>query len=147
MSTDLRISLKPFNDEHTETTYSWISTTKFKESFLFYRSITIEEHKDWYKSYTKNLNEIIYAIYSNKKHVGNLGFKDSHTINQTAEFWIYLGEEFQGRGIGSIAIKKAITIGFMQLNLRKIYLHVNEKNLIACRLYEKINFKKYRLKF
>jgi hypothetical protein len=74
--------------------------------------------------------------------VGNLGFKNIDRRHGRAEFWIYVGESAAaGRGIGTEAVKTALEIGFEQLALSKIYLHVDPANTAALRIYEKNGFR------
>ena len=62
--------------------------------------------------------------------------------SKVAELGIYIGEKkHMGLGLGTKALRLLITKAFLKLKLRKIFLRVNEKNVSAIKLYEKMNFK------
>jgi len=62
-------------------------------------------------------------------------------VNLKAEFYISMGRhEFKRKGIASRASRMLLEYAFGQLHLNKVYLNVDEENIAACNLYEKLGF-------
>lgn len=134
-------SLIEFSEVHLETTFKWICDPRIKNGFLLRRDITYHEHLKWFESYKSDPSQKIFAIVEDGVHCGNCGFKFVSTIDQKAELWIYLGTpSFEGKGVARRALNTLIDFGFRKLKLNKIYLHVNESNDRALRLYENLGF-------
>ena len=53
---------------------------------------------------------------------------------------ILVGPEYQGKGYGSEAMRKAIRICFEELNAHKVELNVFSYNENAIKMYEKVGF-------
>lgn len=92
----------------------------------------------------KNKNCIWLGIIykENKKHIGNIDISDIDWINRVGTYNILIGEKnCHGKGIGYEASHLIINHAFTRLNLNRIQLGVNEKNVGAIKLYEKLGYK------
>lgn len=103
--------------------------------------IYIESEKILQNLFNKMLaknNEHFMIIY-NKKIIGHISLtRKSRTI---FEIHIVIGEKkYQSLGLGTIAIKKALDIGFNILGYKKAYLEVRPDNIRAIKAYEKCGF-------
>lgn len=80
-----------------------------------------------------------FMIVNYEKIIGHISLARK---NQTTfEINIVIGEKkYQGRGLGTMAIKKAVDIGFHKMGYKKAYLEVRLDNLRAIRTYEKCGF-------
>ena len=73
--------------------------------------------------------------------VGLIGLLNIDLKSQKAEFYISMGrDDFKRKGIATLSTKMLLSYSFEELMLNKIYLNVDEKNVAACRLYEKTGF-------
>ncbi|GLZ28088.1 hypothetical protein Lesp02_02780 [Lentzea sp. NBRC 105346] len=59
---------------------------------------------------------------------------------RTAEFFIIIGEENRGRGIGTAATRHTLDYAFHVTNLRCVYLTVLAPNVAGIKAYEKAGF-------
>lgn len=138
------IYLRPLREEDAAISYKWRNDPevwKYTGSKPD-KEITYEIEKSWIEKKLKNANEIRYAIclLSSDEYIGNVQLTDIHS--DSAEFHIFIGnKKYWGKGIGKSATRKMIEIGFNEMNLKTIYLEVNENNVAAIRAYEKIGFK------
>lgn len=88
-------------------------------------------------------HKAIFAI--NHPHNGSLAgiaqLDAIDTVHRNARLGIFLGaNELRGLGLGRNALLELLDFGFKDLNLKKIYLHVNSSNTTAIQLYEKTGF-------
>ncbi|WP_125777975.1 GNAT family N-acetyltransferase [Antribacter gilvus] len=60
---------------------------------------------------------------------------------RTAEFFIYLGDEARGHGVGTKATTMVLDWAFHVTQLRNVYLSVIANNTAAVRAYEKAGFR------
>ncbi len=136
------VVLRPFAAEHLESTRRWISDPRVAEPFLFAREVTPSSHHAWFTHVADDRSQCLFAIHDgDDSHVGNVGFKNIDREQRSGEIWIYLSPEQNGRGLGSAAVREAVSAGIRQLRLSKIYLHVSPENHAARRIYEKAGFR------
>lgn len=101
------------------------------------------EEEKWYEETQKDVRTKIFAIQIGKRHIGNIGLHNIDNRNKRAELGIMIGDKnCWDKGYGSDAIKTILSMGFNELNLHKIYLHVFPSNKRAFKCYEKCGFKK-----
>jgi UDP-2,4-diacetamido-2,4,6-trideoxy-beta-L-altropyranose hydrolase len=137
-----RVTLEPFASNHLALTQRWITDRRVAEPFLYSGKVTESSHRDWFARVQVDRSQYLFAVRDDAgTYVGNLGFKNLDPVTRSGETWIYLAPECQGRGLGSAAIREAVSAGFDQLRLQRIYLHVSPKNTAARRIYEKAGFR------
>ncbi len=135
-----RVQLVPLEVHHLDQTRKWISDPRVSRPFLFERMLTAEAHADWFESLKSDRSQMIFAVLHEGAHIGNVGFKNIDRENREAEFWIYLGPNVHGRGLGRSAAREAIKLGFDQLVLNLMYLHVSSVNAAARSIYHYAGF-------
>ena len=87
-----------------------------------------------------NSESSIYIIIKNNQNL-ILGFTGIKVILDEAELMnIVVKKDFRNCGIGAILLKNIIKKA-RELEIKKIYLEVNDTNLPAINLYKKFNFK------
>jgi len=79
--------------------------------------------------------------------VGSCSLRNILQQAKNAELQIRIGVEYyRNKGYGTSAIKLLLQFGFLDLNLKRIYLNVFSNNLAAIKSYEKVGFIKEGLK-
>lgn len=71
---------------------------------------------------------ISFAIVYKGAIVGTIGFNTISKMNKIGSIGYWLGEEYQGRGIMTLAFEFIIDYGFKRLALNKIEVRIAEKN-------------------
>ncbi|WP_159888597.1 GNAT family N-acetyltransferase [Paenibacillus puerhi] len=91
----------------------------------------------------------IYKITetTSNETIGSLQFCRFDSINNEAVFGRFIigDSNIRGSGIGTIALRKAVEIGFTQFDLKKIRLNVYDINRAAIRCYERVGFRKVKI--
>jgi RimJ/RimL family protein N-acetyltransferase len=86
-----------------------------------------------------------YIIKYEDKAIGHVALMHKNT--NTFEMTIVIGEkEYWNKGLGTKAIKKAVSLGFGRLGYEKSYLEVRPENIRAVKAYESCGFVKKGLK-
>lgn len=81
------------------------------------------------------------AIEVDGVYVGNIGLKNIDKVNKKAEYYIFIGDKnYWSRGIGTVSTNNFLEYIKKNWKLHKIYLHVDESNLAARKLYQKVGF-------
>lgn len=73
---------------------------------------------------------------------GHIGLNHINILMWTAEIGYVVGEQFQGKGLGTQMVRIAVETIFAGTPLRKLYAHVHDKNIVSCKLLERVGFKK-----
>lgn len=77
-----------------------------------------------------------FGIEADGQFIGQCALFNFDAIARTSEIGITIGDrKYWGRGYGREAIALLVEYGFMQRNLRKVWLHVHAGNLRAQRAY------------
>lgn len=98
----------------------------------------------WYDNYMNNRSTCVRcAIVTEESDdiIGLVSLIKIDQMNQSAEFHIMIGgKQNRGKGAGIFAVKEILHHAFLNLNLQRIELTVNEDNTSAIHLYEKVGF-------
>ncbi len=134
------VCLREFNESDIENKVRWINNAD-NNRFLHY-DIPIEYNKTliWYNNKDNSKRKDL-IIEFNGRPVGLIGLLNIDIHNRKAEFYISMGEtEYKNKGIATKACIKLIEYAFSILNLHKLYLNTDSKNIIAHKLFEKVGF-------
>lgn len=110
----------------------------------FHRMTTNDQIVDWFESTLSNHKTFQLGIVDAKSHqlIGYAGIAGLNEIDRNGEYFIFIGnKDYWGKGIASDVTKKIIHLGFLKLNLHRIFLTASSKNLGAIRAYERAGFK------
>lgn len=139
----MQILLTPLREEHAYTSFQWRNNPKIWE-FTENRPdkiITPEIEHAWIVEVLQRHNEKRFAILVDSVYVGNVQL--TSITESDAEFHIFIGDaNYWGKGIATQATQQLLSIAFIQLGLKTVYLWVRQENLAALRAYSKVGFKK-----
>lgn len=150
------INLDISNESDFDTIVSWINNHD-KDFMVQWAGLTytfplsVEQMKSHYHRGINSLDSdvFIYKITetTSNKMIGSLQFCRFDSIKKEVVIGRFIigDSNHRGSGIGTIALKKAIQIGFMQFDLQKIRLNVYDINNAAIRCYERAGFKKGKI--
>jgi RimJ/RimL family protein N-acetyltransferase len=109
------------------------ATPIFMPLWLFKRVVMGEE---------KSGERIGFGIYAERVFVGSIEFYDLEPSSDSAVVGILIGEKnLWGTGVGTKAMKLALSIGFMQKNFSRVHLQTLEDNWRARKSFEKVGFR------
>ncbi|MBL4746401.1 MAG: GNAT family N-acetyltransferase [Flavobacteriaceae bacterium] len=140
------IELRPLSNIHISPFYKWINdpeVIKYSLS-LFLKIHTENDIEKWYKGLIENEEILNFGIFikENNKLIGYTGIGNISKTNKSGEFYIFIGEKkMWGKGIGTLATKQLLKIGFSEQQLNSIFLTVSEPNIGGIKAYENAGFK------
>lgn len=106
--------------------------------------ISVDEEQKWFESTVHPSDGRSFAIVTvdGDVHIGNCGFHRLDWKNRKAEIGIMIGEKtYWGKGYGTDALRVLLRVGFDELNLNRLSLHVYAFNIRAIAAYEKVGFR------
>ena len=108
-----------------------------------YILLNMENQKRWFDTINNvESKRQMFIAYFEKNPIGICGLINIDNENQNGDIAIIIGEtKFQGKGIGSIILKKLLDVGFKKLKLNRIGAEVLDYNNKSENLFRKLNFK------
>lgn len=103
---------------------------------------TIEQEKNWIRSFLENENSLLLIATHNNTIIGNIDLTGNQRkrMKHTAVIGMGVLKEWRNSGVGTILLSETINWAKNNSFLEKVYLEVYEENQIAIRIYEKIGF-------
>jgi RimJ/RimL family protein N-acetyltransferase len=133
--------LEPAQDNHLYAT--WRNNEDIRRWFSVYPS-SDTRGKERLENLYKDFHHILLGVVlkSDNTLIGLVGLKDVNVLNQSAEFYVIIGDPAAwGKGYGTEATKLMIHYGFMELNLNRIQTQDMDENVGGWRADEKAGFK------
>jgi RimJ/RimL family protein N-acetyltransferase len=133
--------LEPAQDNHLYST--WMNDEEIRRYFSVYPT-SDTRGKERLENFYRDTRHILFGVVHKESNrlIGLVGLKDINLLNQSAEFYIIIGDRaIQGRGYGTEATKLMIRYGFQELNLNRIQTQDMEENIGGWRADEKAGFK------
>ncbi|MEG0034432.1 MAG: UDP-4-amino-4,6-dideoxy-N-acetyl-beta-L-altrosamine N-acetyltransferase [Bacilli bacterium] len=142
MTREMIVRIRPLKLEDTKNIVCWRNKKFVLENFIDRRSITDEDHIQYFVSKIEKGFVRQFIINANEVDIGTVFLRDIDGANRKAEFGIFIGEEaYLGKGIGKLVIKQILEYAFNELDLNKVFLRVLSENKRAIASYENSGFK------
>lgn len=136
------VELTALQPEDSPVLFRWINDRELVTLSAAFRPVARPEHDAWFQQIRHREDVRIFGIREDDRLVGSCQLHSIHPIHRSAELQIRIGAAAaRGRGIGTEATRQLLEIGFGELGLHSIYLHVLETNEVARRLYERVGFR------
>lgn len=121
----------------------WINDPRVNEYMYFQLPVTLSGTLKWYEKINRNYDrfDLVFKNESGQP-VGMAGITAINTAFRNGEFYIFINPEMQGLGAGRAITAWMLDFGFLALDLSKIYLYVDGRNIKAIDLYQKLGFVK-----
>lgn len=72
--------------------------------------------------------------------IGHVALYGATVKDRCATLWVMIGAPYQGRGLGTDAVRTIVEYGFTGLGLHRVQLSVNSDNPAAIAAYRKVGF-------
>lgn len=82
-----------------------------------------------------------FMVKKGDEKIGFVGLFGFEGVHRKVEFGIMIDPRFQGFGYAKVATKLAMDYAFLKMNVRKLYLVVDQLNEKAIHVYEKMGYK------
>ncbi len=101
---------------------------------------TINKTEAWAQSIAKNESRKDFVLRDNESIAAFSGLVNINLKHGVAELYIFISEDYKGKGVGSYLLECTLKYAKDELNLRKITLYVSDGNEKAHKFYEKFGF-------
>jgi len=122
--------------------HEWLND---KEVVLYsdnqYKKFTKEDQIKYITSITNSKNTMLYGIFKENLHIGNIQISNIDSVNKRAEVSYLIGEKkYWGKGVASYAISEIINIARDKLKLNRLYAGVASQNIASAKALKKNGF-------
>ena len=136
----VEVRIRKFLKKDIRKKVRWINDSDNNEFLHYDLPLDFTRTVEWYDKNKKNKNRYDMIIEYNNIPVGVIGI--INIDKKKGEYYITLGEkDYKRRGISFIASGLILDYAFNVLNLEKVWLCVDEDNVAARNLYEKVGFR------
>lgn len=137
------VNILDVDEDLIEQVRKWRNSKNVSKYMYTNHYIDKEEHQRWIKKLKTQKNAKTWIIKYENKPIGLVSLSDIDYKNKTTDWGFYIADEsIRGKGIGTIALQKLISIVFDEMKLNKMHTIVFNNNIVAMKLYEKLGFKK-----
>lgn len=120
------------NRHHLELWFPWAKTEVSIEASMKYLFAT--------EAKFKIKEKIDYGIYVNTEYIGNIGLFNISKKNKSAEIGYWLSKKFIRQGYMTEAIKLVEKEGFLNINLNRIQIKCDERNIASAGVAKKCGY-------
>ena len=138
---NIKLKIMQVNDV-TQKYVDWFNDSDVvKFSNNQFRKFTLQDQIDYVTSCLKDSNKVLYGIFDDEFHIGNICLEGLESIHKKVELTFVIGEKlYWNKGVGTLAVSKVIKLAKSKYKLHKIFCGVAEDNIGSKRIFEKNNF-------
>lgn len=136
-----KVILRPLERRDLERSRAWVNDPENAARLLRVLPVSEMEQEQWFENICTLYDRYVWAVEIEGQHIGNVGIYHIDLVHRRAEAWTLIGEPaWRGKGLGQEAMALLLDYSFGGLGLNKLYLHVDEENIIAQKMYKKLGF-------
>jgi len=121
------------NREHLRAWLPWVDTNR-----------TIEDRKNFIRGTLKQFvenNGFQAGIWHEGRLAGVIGYHSIDWMNRSTTLGYWLGKEFQGRGLATVACRALVDHAFEELGLNRVVISCATENRNSCAIPERLGFR------
>lgn len=135
------VELQEFDETYLEKSFFWLTDMEIK-ALTQTPEISRESQRKWFNSLKTKEDYKVFGICVDGMGIGAIGLKNINWIDQSAEYFGYIGEkEYWGKGIGATAME-LIESYAAEMHLCRLYLKVLRTNTRAIAMYIRCGYKR-----
>lgn len=113
-----------------------------KKALAPIRDFTKDDIEKWIQRYAESFDAFLLVIINqNNESLGYISLQNLDSPSRSIRFGIVISSEYQGKGVGFLALTELTKLCVEELHIRKIVLDVLPSNTNAIKLYERFGFK------
>jgi len=139
----MNIQLKPLQRADLNERYlNWLNDPEVTKYMIGERfPVTMDHLEKYCGKMTNSPNHVIFAIWVDKVHVGNVTLNDIDWVARVANVGIMIGDkEFWRQGVGTESLRQISNYAFEKLNLRKLWAGMAFGNVGSLGAFERVGF-------
>lgn len=124
-----RLYLSPINTDDAEHYIKWLNDKAVAKTYAQYSSVVASKNDlKWLFEPANGVHRYAIVLLDGDVLIGSISLHDINHLNRNAFIGIFIGEEEQGKGYGTEAIRLILGYGFNTMNLHNIMLSVHSDN-------------------
>ncbi|WP_430813439.1 GNAT family N-acetyltransferase [Carboxylicivirga sp. RSCT41] len=137
-----KIKAQDFSSQDIEARVEWINNPSINSTMFFDLPATVEDTTKWYKRIITNENRADFSFFLDKENtlIGMGGLTGIDSKSKNAEFYVMINPDYHSRGYGKRISQWLFNYAFLKFDLHKLYLHTNNDNVYAYKIYEDSGF-------
>jgi RimJ/RimL family protein N-acetyltransferase len=140
-----KVVLRPVERADLPRFVRWFADPDVRRYLLIYLPLSLAQEERWFEGMLNSVERqesVLMAIETlDGVHIGNIGLHRIDWKNRSTELGIVIGEKsFWNQGLGTDAIRTLLGLAFGEMNLHRVYLHVDADNARGIRCYERAGF-------
>ena len=140
-----RIYLRPLEREDLASRVKWVNDPETRKTLMFDYPLSLAKTQKWFDQILMDKTKINFSIVDveTDKLIGMTGLLNITPVHGHAQLYITIGEkEYWGKKLADEVISAVLEYGFIEVNLRKIYLYTIPSNERGRKVYERNGFVK-----
>lgn len=129
------------SSEFLKVRYEWLNSKEIYSYMNIRYPMSYEDMTSWYERNKNNDTRVDFVFLEGDQPLAMTGLTNLDFENGLIEFYIMVGPNSQGKGIGEIATQWTLNYAFLCFNVNKVYSYTNGFNKRVNYMLEKIGFK------
>ncbi len=126
------VILRALEPEDLERCYRWMNDPNIVRTLKSRYPMPFHLEAQWLENAVReSFDQRHFAIErkDNRTHIGNASIHEIDWVSRTAQFGLFIGDPTAwNRGFGSDAVRTLVQFAFIEMNLRKLRIHVFDYN-------------------
>lgn len=132
-----QISLRKAAFDDLELIFQWINDVEVRRASFSQKSISWEEHKNWFLSKLKDSNHKYYLVILNNIPVGQIRFEINGNESKVS---VLVEKSHRGTGVGAQIISLGTREIFNTTSVSIIHAYVKTENIASYKSFIKANY-------
>lgn len=133
--------LREIGVKDIQTRVEWLNDSSTRAGLNITGGISMGSTHAWLSRVRNDPSRRDYILEFDSVTVAMGGLTNVDSVNRTAELYAMVGPEHKRRGHGSSLVREICSVGFDELNLRRLYLWMFATNVGAGALYNRCGFR------
>ena len=136
------VALRLMTEEDTDKIIKWRNSKSVMDKFIVKTPLTREIHQNWIETKIKTglARQFIVCLLEDNTEIGSVYFRDIDNEKHTAEYGVFISEEYTGKGYGTIALKLMKDIARNDMGFKTLTARIVDGNIPSVRAFEKNGF-------
>lgn len=136
------VGLRLMTEADTDKIIGWRNSKSVMDRFIVKTPLTREIHHNWIETKIKTgmARQFIVCLSDNDTEIGSVYFRDIDNEKHTAEYGVFISEEYTGKGYGTVALKLMKDIARDDMGIKTLTARIVEGNIPSIRAFEKNGF-------
>ena len=139
----ISVQLRPLREsDYSDEYLSWLEDQEINRYLeTRWEEQTEEKIKSFINSMESSQHDILYGIFHDHKHIGNIKIGLMNWNHMSAHIGYFIGSrDFWGKGLATEAVRRVTQFAFEELNLNKCNAGVYSGNPGSIRVLEKVGY-------